>query len=141
MSTIIAGERFTTLVCSADLSIEAQADYETYVTRPAALHVAGLNGPTLFDSRCRITVSIKNTGFDLRAGGTPVLGLLTGPERDRFNVIRARVQADVDMAVSHRIEQRRRHSLLIQERKQSASHQVTLAPCSPRWRIRPIALV
>ncbi|WP_280952902.1 hypothetical protein [Cohaesibacter celericrescens] len=27
--------------------------------------------------------------FDLRAGGTPVIGPLPGPERDRFNDIRA----------------------------------------------------
>ena len=137
----VAGKRFVTLVSGDAIETKAQCAYETHVTRPEAMKVTGLEYPTRFLGRRRITVSINHKGFDLGFSGTPVIGLLTGPERDRFNDVRARVQADLDMAAFERAEHRRNRVDRKSESKWLKPRDVIIAHRPLRGRIHPIELV
>lgn len=77
--------------------------YEIGVRAPSQLIEAGLAGPTVFLGASRISVSSTHAGFVPDAGtGSPVIGRLSGPAFDRMNAVRARIQAEADIAAYYR---------------------------------------
>ncbi|WP_373237571.1 hypothetical protein [Cohaesibacter celericrescens] len=106
----ITGECFVTLACGTDMRSEPEGRYNTHVVQPSALILAGFTCPTCFDCSQHITVSVKNVGFDLNVHDTPVIGLLTGPERQRFDDVRLKVKAEIYTATSYLADCRKRQT-------------------------------
>nr|WP_321443465.1 hypothetical protein [uncultured Cohaesibacter sp.] len=106
----IAGIRLVTLIRGSKTLSQSEDGYDTHVVHPIAIAAAGLNGPTRFDSRKRITVSVDHDWFVCGSAKTPVLGSLTGKTRRRFNSVRAGVDALIDLAVSRRAQVTRQQS-------------------------------
>ena len=106
----IAGVRLVTLVCGSKTTSQSEGGYGTLVVHPIAIAAAGLKGATRFNSRKRITVSVDHGCFVCGAAKTPVIGSLTGKTRHRFNSVRARVDALIDLAVSRRAQETRQRS-------------------------------
>ncbi|WP_321336151.1 hypothetical protein [uncultured Cohaesibacter sp.] len=106
----IAGVRLVTLIRGSKTSSQSEDGYETLVMHPIATATAGLSGPTRFDRRKRITVSVDHDWFVCGPAKTPVLGSLTGKTRCRFNSVRAGVDALIDLAVSRRAQETRQQS-------------------------------
>ncbi|NIZ63060.1 hypothetical protein DL239_19010 [Sedimentitalea sp. CY04] len=68
---------------------------------------AGLHRPTRFICYRKISVSLKHNGFVCnRTTESAVFDSLSGPEFERMNQVRARLQAEADIAADHR-ERRR----------------------------------
>nr|WP_321455404.1 hypothetical protein [uncultured Cohaesibacter sp.] len=104
----IGGMRFVTLVYGSRLENKSSSSLQTDITNPIAMAAAGLNSPTVFDSNIRITVSLDHNGFKKCRSASPVIGRLIGPDRLRFKAIRARVQANIDMAAVRYFEKGRK---------------------------------
>ena len=82
--------------------------YDICVTAPDATQVAALRKPTRFEGDRRLTVSLDHPGFDLSYDhDTPVIGHLDTYLADRMNDVRARIQAEADIAAETRRERRR----------------------------------
>ena len=89
---------------------KANAGYEVRLRRPEVLKALGLYAPTRFVCSRRLIVSLDNAMFEAPKGrGTPVLGRLSGEELERLNALRARLQAEADIAAERRAERRKRH--------------------------------
>ena len=85
---------------------KANSGYEVRVSRPEVLLEAGLHAPTRFVCARRLVVRLDNSMFEAPEGSgrSPILGRLTGPELERLNAVRARLQAEADIAAERRAE-------------------------------------
>ena len=77
--------------------------FEIGVRAPSQLIEAGLAGPTTFLAGSRISVAATHAGFVLApANGSPIIGRLSGQAFERMNAVRARIQAEADIAAYYR---------------------------------------
>ena len=91
----------------ATMEVEDKRGYDIRVQSPKARERAGLDRPTRFDCSRTRTVSLNHPGFDsVQPGTTPVIGCLDDLLTARMNAVRARLDAEADMAAEVR-EQRR----------------------------------
>lgn len=98
---------FVTLAFGTSADHKTTRGYGVDITRPARVIAAGLHRPTRFICYRKISVSLKHSGFVCnRTTESPVFGSLSGPEFERMNQVRARLQAEADIAADHR-ERRR----------------------------------
>lgn len=103
-----AGLRVATLAYGTDVHARANTGYEIRLRQPGALAAAGLHKPTRFVGGRRLTVSLDHAGFEVHPVLlTAVIGGLAAPERARLDAVRARLQAEADIAAHHRTEARR----------------------------------
>ncbi|PVH27227.1 hypothetical protein [Pararhodobacter oceanensis] len=85
----------------------ANRGYEVLVKQAASRAAAGLDKPTRFVGARRITVRIDHAGFECSADElSPIIGRLDAPLLDRMNNVRARIQAEADIAAHYREERR-----------------------------------
>ncbi|WP_099824085.1 hypothetical protein [Oceaniglobus indicus] len=85
----------------------ANRGYEVSVKQPKSRARAGLNKPTRFVCARRIIVNVNSSGFHCPDGTTsPLLGRLDEALMERMNAIRARLQAEADIAAHYREERR-----------------------------------
>ncbi|MGG7644775.1 hypothetical protein ACQ5SP_08235 [Rhodovulum sp. YNF3179] len=102
------GQRFAKLAYGTSATTRANRGYEVHVTQKDALADAGVNKPTRFVCARTIIVSLGNPGFPRIGGnGSPVIGRLNGPLIERMNAVRARLQAEADIAADAREERRK----------------------------------
>ena len=88
---------------------KANAGYELRLRRPEVLEALGLHAPTRFVCSRRLVASLDNAMFEAPKGrATPVLGRLASEELERLNALRARIQAEADIAAERRAERRKR---------------------------------
>ena len=74
-------------------------------TRSSMSLAAHLDKPTKFVGALHLTVSLDHLGFRLHAAlRTPVLGRLGRDEIERLHAVRARIQAEADIAAHVRAE-------------------------------------
>ena len=108
LDTLTAGdERFVEIAYGTSADTRANRGYEVIVKQPAARATAGLSKPTRFVCARRIIVHVNHSGFHGRTKGPQIIGRLDEALLERMNAIRARIQAEADIAAYYREEQRR----------------------------------
>lgn len=101
-------ECFVELAYGTSSKGRANRGDEVIVKQPESKAHAGLKKPTRFVCARRIFVNVKSRGFDCPDGTTsPLIGCLDEALMDRMNAIRARIQAEADIAAHYREERRR----------------------------------
>jgi hypothetical protein len=114
----LAGMRFALLAYGTTSPRKANWGYEIHALEDFPSF--GLNRPTRFIGRRRLMVSLDNPGFVIcRDTGSPVLGRLSGGPADRLMAVRARLQAERDIAADRRARRRkdRRAPSVVVERR------------------------
>jgi hypothetical protein len=102
------GTRFITLAYGTSADTKANRGQEVLVTKPASMQAAGLEKPTRFVCARRCHISHDHPGFEVAADiGTPVIGHLDEVLTERMNAVRARLQAEADIAAEAREARRR----------------------------------
>ncbi|MBL3554051.1 type II toxin-antitoxin system PemK/MazF family toxin [Rhodovulum sulfidophilum] len=99
-------ERFVKIAYGTSAETRANRGYEVIVKQSAARETAGLSKPTRFVCARRIIVHASHSGFDGRTKGPHIIGRLDVPLLERLNAVRARIQAEADIAAYYREEQR-----------------------------------
>ena len=108
LDTLTRGdERFVEIAYGTSADTRANRGYEIVVKQPDARAAAGLSKPTRFVCARRIIVHAGHGGFDGRTKGPHVIGRLDESLMERMNAVRARIQAEADIAACYREEQRR----------------------------------
>ncbi|WP_335947585.1 type II toxin-antitoxin system PemK/MazF family toxin [Salipiger bermudensis] len=108
LDTRIRGdERFVEIAYGTSADTRANRGYEVIVKQTAARATAGLSKPTRFVCARRIIVHVNHSGFHGRAKGPHIIGRLDKALLERMNAVRARIQAEADIAAYYREEQRR----------------------------------
>lgn len=100
-------ERFVEIAYGTSADTRANRGYEVIVKQPAARETAGLSKPTRFVCARRIIVHVNHRGFDGRTKGPQIIGRLDEALLERMNAVRARIQAEADIAACYREEERR----------------------------------
>lgn len=108
LDTLTKGnERFVEIAYGTSAETRANRGYEVIVKQSAARLTAGISKPTRFVCARRIVVNVGHSGFHGRTKGPKVIGRLDGPLLERMNAVRARIQAEADIAAYYREEQLR----------------------------------
>ncbi|PJE27165.1 hypothetical protein PSM7751_03732 [Pseudooceanicola marinus] len=108
LDTLTAGgEHFVEIAYGTSADTRANRGYEVIVKQPAARETAGLSKPTRFVCARRIIVHVDHSGFHGRSKGPQIIGCLDEALLERMNAVRARIQAEADIAAYYREEQRR----------------------------------
>lgn len=108
LDTMTKGEeRFVEIAYGTSADSRANRGYEVVVKQPAARETAGLSKPTRFVCARRIIVHVSHSGFHGRSKGPHILGHLDAPLLERMNAVRARIQAEADIAAYYREDERR----------------------------------
>jgi hypothetical protein len=100
-------DRFVEIAYGTSADTRANRGYEVIVKQTAARATAGLSKPTRFVCARRIIVHASHGGFDGRTKGPHIIGRLDEVLLERMNAVRARIQAEADIAAYYREEQRR----------------------------------
>lgn len=102
-----AGRTFLTLAYGTSADTPANRGYEVAIFNPGRALAAGLHKPTRFVGSRRLIVPATHNGFVIsRDTCSAILGRLAEAELDRLNAVRARIQAEADIAAEHRRERR-----------------------------------
>lgn len=99
--------RRLTLAYGTSAATPANRGYEIALTHVADLQAAGLNRATRFIGARLLSVSPDHPDFDLNASGSPLIGRLPEGRIERMNWVRARIQAERDIAADRRAERRK----------------------------------
>ena len=100
-------DRFVEIAYGTSADTRANRGYEVIVKQTAARATAGLSKPTRFVCARRIIVHVNHSGFHGRAKGPHIIGRLDKALLERMNAVRARIQAEADIAAYYREEQQR----------------------------------
>lgn len=108
LDTLTKGDEcFVEIAYGTSAETRANRGYEVIVKQPAARATAGLSKPTRFVCARRIIVHVAHNGFHGRTKGPHIIGRLDLPLLERMNAVRARIQAEADIATYYHEEQRR----------------------------------
>ena len=114
----LAGLRFALIAYGTTSPRKANWGYEIHALEDFAAF--GLDRPTRFIGRRRLMVSLDNPGFQIcRDTGSPVIGRLSGGPAERLLAVRARIQAERDIAAYRRAQRRHRRtpSVVVERRR------------------------
>ncbi|MBU2960269.1 type II toxin-antitoxin system PemK/MazF family toxin [Citreicella sp. C3M06] len=107
LDTLTKGnERFVEIAYGTSAETRANRGYEVIVKQSTGRLTAGLSKPTRFVCARRIIVHVSHSGFHGRTKGPHILGRLDAPLLERMNAVRARIQAEADIAAYYREERR-----------------------------------
>ncbi|WP_156799445.1 hypothetical protein [Oceanicola granulosus] len=105
----LAGERFALIAYGTTSPRKSNWGYEVHALHEEDYLSSGLDRPTRFIGRRRLMVSLDSPGFVISSNtGAPVLGRLSGGPAERLLAVRARIQAERDIAAERRADRRRR---------------------------------
>ena len=99
-------QRQATLAYGTTARTSANRGYEIWVKRRSSLAIAGLNRQTRFVGARTTAVDLNHPNFDQGLRGTPVIGHLDMYLTERMHAVRARLQAEDDIAAEVRRERR-----------------------------------
>jgi len=106
LDTLTAGDdHFVQIAYGTSADTRANRGYEVIVKQAAARETAGLSKPTRFVCARRIIVHVNHSGFHGRTKGPQIIGGLDEALLERMNAVRARIQAEADIAAYYREEQ------------------------------------
>ena len=97
-------ERFVEIAYGTSADTRANRGYEVIVKQCAARETAGLSKPTRFVCARRIIVHVSHSSFHGRTKGPQIIGRLDDALLERMNAVRARIQAEADIAAHCREE-------------------------------------
>lgn len=100
-------ERYVEIGYGTSADTRANRGYEVIVKHPAARATAGLSKPTRLVCARRIIVHVDHSGFHGRTKGPKTIGRLDETLLERMNAVRARIQAEADIAAFYQEERRR----------------------------------
>lgn len=101
-------EPFAKIAYGTSVDTKANRGKEIRVQDPDAMAVAGLDRPSRFVCARTLIVSLNHPAFELVSEtGSPVIGRLDGRLMARMNTVRARLDAEADMAAAAREERRK----------------------------------
>ncbi|TDL83492.1 hypothetical protein [Meridianimarinicoccus aquatilis] len=107
--TLIGEIRYATLAYGTSSQCRFNSGYEVRLSAAADYAAAGLHEPTRFIGTRRLMVPLNHRGFVICAKtGAPVLGRVQEKTAARMHAVRARIQAEADIADNHRRTQRKR---------------------------------
>ena len=116
----IRGDRYALIAYGTSVRVRADTGLQVRVLGAAAGE-AGLHRDTWFLGARRLLVPVGHSGFSVSAhGGTPVIGRLGGAAFERLNAVRARLDAQRDIAADRRFQKRRRRTASL-AREQAAA--------------------
>jgi hypothetical protein len=95
--------------------------------------VAGLNRPTRFVGSRRISVQLCDGDFKLGPQGSPVIGQLDDYLLERMHAVRARMQAEQDIAMEDLQEKREERQRWLRENATLASPGLPARPWNGLW--------
>ncbi|WP_340108451.1 hypothetical protein [Pikeienuella sp. HZG-20] len=99
--------RYAMLAYGTSAYTKANHGYEIRLSKAEAL-ASGLRRSTRFVGARRLLVSLDHPGIVFWAAtGAPVMGRLSGDAFERMNRVRARIQAEADIAADHRSRRRK----------------------------------
>ncbi|KHQ50498.1 type II toxin-antitoxin system PemK/MazF family toxin [Mameliella alba] len=99
-------ERFVEIAYGTSADTRANRGYDVIVKQSAGRATAGLLKPTRFVCARRIIVHVDHSGFHGRTKGPQTIGRLDEALLERMNAVRARIQAEADIAACYREERR-----------------------------------
>ncbi|MCF7748513.1 hypothetical protein GLP43_13190 [Sulfitobacter sp. M39] len=117
--------RRATLAYGTSAQTAANRGYEIWVKRRSSMATAGLNRPTRFVGSRRISTLLCQDDFRSGPLGSPVIGKLDDYLLKRMHAIRARLQADHDIAMETLQEKRDEHKRWLCEDSASASRELS----------------
>jgi len=103
--------RFAKLAYGSSAYGKSNRGREVIIRQPASIAAAGLNRPSRFTLNRTLLVSLDHPGFEAETHGDPRIGRLDDALMERLQALRARMQAEADIAADHRRarrEERRR---------------------------------
>lgn len=100
------GQRRATLAYGTTSRTSANRGYEIRIKRRSSLVIAGLNRQTRFVGARTTTVDLNHPDFDQSLRETPFIGRLDTYLIERMHAVRARLQAESDIAAEVRRERR-----------------------------------
>ncbi|WP_136057735.1 hypothetical protein [Candidatus Halocynthiibacter alkanivorans] len=104
---VIGSLPYVTLAFGTSAYHQKTRGYGVDIINPARVISAGLHQPTRFICYRKVSVPLNHIDFVRnKAIESPVLGTLSGPEFERMNQVRARLQAEADIAAEHRARRR-----------------------------------
>ena len=127
------GNRRATLAYGTSAQTAANRGYEVWVKRRSSMAVAGLNRPTRFVGSRRISVALCHAGFKIGEQGSPVIGQLDDYLLKRMNAVRARMQAEHDIAMEALQEKCEERQRWLRENADFASPGLSALPWNGLW--------
>ena len=122
------GNRRAALAYGTSAQTAANRGYEIWVKRQSSMAVAGLYRPMRFVGSRRISVALCHAGFKLGEQGSPVIGQLDDYLVRRMNAVRARMQAEQDIAMEALQEKREERQRWLRENATLASPDLSARP-------------
>lgn len=104
------GTTFVELAYGTSAGTKANRGYEVRVGHKASRKAAGLNKPTRFVCARRLIVSVNHPGFGDQTLSAVRIGCLDTALRDRMHAVRARLQAEADIAAYEAKERAEEHA-------------------------------
>lgn len=107
----LGDRRFAKLAYGSSAYGSANRGYEILVRQAPSITMAGLNRPSRFTLKRVLLVSLDNPGFEAEKYGDSRIGHLDESLMERLHALRARMQAEADIAADHlraKREERRR---------------------------------
>ncbi len=127
------GNRRATLAYGTSAQTAANRGYEIWIKRRSSMAVAGLNRPTRFVCSRRISVEPCHADFKLGEQGSPVIGQLDDYLLERMHAVRARMQAEHDIAMEVLQEKREERQRWLRENATLASPGLPARPWNGLW--------
>jgi len=127
------GNRRAALAYGTSAQTAANRGYEIWVKRQSSMAVAGLYRPMRFVGSRRISVALCHAGFKLGEQGSPVIGQLDDYLLKRMNAVRARMQAEHDIAMEALQEKCEERQRWLRENADFASPGLSALPWNGLW--------
>ena len=100
--------RYAMMARGTSENVTSERAYVVDVREPEARRMAGLDQPTRFNCARTVLLRLDHAGFKPNTNtGSPVIGQLDYALTARMNAVRARLQAEADIAADAREERRR----------------------------------
>lgn len=98
----LAGKSFVKLAYGSSAYGRSNRGREVIVRQAPSIATAGLNRPSRFTLNRSLLVSLDHPGFEAEIHGDPRIGRLDEGLMERLHALRARMQAEADIAADHR---------------------------------------
>ena len=118
----LAGKSFAKLAYGSSAYGKSNRGREVIVRQPESIATAGLNRPSRFSLNRSLLVSLDHPGFEAETHGDPRIGRLDEGLMERLHALRARMQAEADIAADHRRARREERRRWQAEGREAAWH-------------------
>lgn len=118
----LGGRSFAKLAYGSSAYGKSNRGREVIVRQAPSIAAAGLNRPSRFTLNRSLLVSLDHPGFEAEKHGDPRIGRLDEGLMERLHALRARIQAEADIAADHRRARREERHRWQAEGQAAARH-------------------